>query len=140
MFGVRRQAAELARLPVYKHLITLWLFTLCLGFPVLLWQSHWGLSLLWGVSVCLVPAIVFAWYAGRISGASRIYASVNRFYGAETAKFILTAVLFAVAFTRDVELSVPVFLGSFILAQVAQWAIAAKVLRSHPLSGRRCRR
>lgn len=137
MLKARRQTAELARLPVYKRLMQLWIILLCIGAAVMFWQSRWGMSLLWGFTVCLVPAMVFAWYAGRISGASSVYASVNRFYGAETAKFMLTAVLFAVVFTRDVEFSVPVFLGAFVLAQVVQLVITAQVVRNHRVDGKR---
>ncbi|MDO6569341.1 MULTISPECIES: ATP synthase subunit I [unclassified Gilvimarinus] len=136
MLGARRQTAELARLPVYKHLMRLWVITLCISFPALLWQPRWGMSLLWGFTVCLVPAIVFAWYARRINGASSVYASVNRLYGAEAAKFTLTAVLFAAVFTRDVDFSVPVFIGAYILAQVVQLVVTAKVLRHHRMSGK----
>lgn len=130
MRNARRQTVELARLPVYKRLIQLWIILLCIGAAVMFWQSRWGMSLLWGFSVCLAPAIVFAWYAGRIRGASNVHASVNRFYGAETAKFLLTAAFFAVVFTRDADFSVPVFFGAFILAQIAQLILTAKVLRS----------
>ncbi|MBU2884202.1 ATP synthase subunit I [Gilvimarinus agarilyticus] len=114
----------------------LWVITLCISFPALLWQPRWGMSLLWGFTVCLVPAIVFAWYARRINGASSVYASVNRLYGAEAAKFTLTAVLFAAVFTRDVDFSVPVFIGAYILAQVVQLVVTAKVLRHHRMSGK----
>ncbi|MDO3387671.1 ATP synthase subunit I [Gilvimarinus sp. SDUM040013] len=125
----RRRTAVIAKLPVFNYLLKLWIVLIVISMPVVFWQSSWGISLLWGFSVCLVPAMVFARYAGHIHGATNIRASVNRFYGAETAKFMLTTALFVVVFTRDVNFSVPVFLCAFIAAQVAQLIVTARVIR-----------
>ncbi|UTF59054.1 ATP synthase subunit I [Gilvimarinus sp. DA14] len=106
----------------------LWLALCVISGPVLYWQPLWGISILWGFSVCLVPAMVFARLAGQIRGATAVRQSVSRFYRAESAKLLLTAVLFAVVFTRDVRISLPVFLCAFVTAQIAQMIVTAAVL------------
>lgn len=124
----RQTSAVLAKLPVFKCLVWLWLALCVLSGPVLYWQPLWGISLLWGFSVCLVPSMVFARLAGHIRGARDVRQSVSRFYRAESVKLLLTAVLFAVVFTRDVPISLPVFLCAFITAQVIQMIVTAVVI------------
>ena len=125
----RQTSAVITTLPVFKRLVALWIVLIVFSGAVLSWHSLWGISLLWGFSVCLVPAIVFARFAGQIRGAWGIRQSVNRFYSAESAKLILTAVLFAVVFTRDVAISIPVFLCAFVAAQIAQLIVTAASIR-----------
>ncbi|MFC3154167.1 ATP synthase subunit I [Gilvimarinus japonicus] len=126
----RRQiSAVIATLPVFKRLVVLWLILMAISGAVFSWHSLWGISLLWGFSVCLLPAIVFARFAGQVRGARDISQSVHRFYSAESAKLILTAALFAVVFTRDVPISMPVFLCAFVTAQIAQLIVIAASVR-----------
>ncbi|MCP8900487.1 ATP synthase subunit I [Gilvimarinus xylanilyticus] len=107
-------------------MLRLWIILLVIAAPVVFWRPVWGISLLWGFSVCLVPSMVFARFAGQIRGASAVRQSVNRFYRAESAKLLLTAALFAAVFTRDVPISLPVFLCAFVVAQIAQMIVTAK--------------
>ncbi|MDO3381657.1 ATP synthase subunit I [Gilvimarinus algae] len=121
----RNKSAVIARMPVFRRLVILWLVLIVTSCPLLFWYPRWGISLLWGFSVCLVPAMVFAKIAGQVRGAHDVKTSVNRFYSAEAAKFMLTVALFALVFTRDANYSVPVFLCAFIFAQIAQLALTA---------------
>jgi ATP synthase protein I len=122
---------------VFKQLVILWLALMLLSGVVMAWQSQWGISLLWGFSVCLLPAMVFAKYAGQIRGALAVGQSVNRFYRAESAKLILTALLFAAVFIRDELISMPVFLCAFVAAQIAQIILVALSVYRYTPSGRR---
>lgn len=122
----RKTSTVIAELPVFRWLLRLWIILLVIAAPIVFWRPVWGISLLWGFSVCLVPSMVFARFAGQIRGASAVRQSVNRFYRAESAKLLLTAALFAVVFTRDVPISLPVFLCAFVVAQIAQTIVTAK--------------
>jgi|GEM_PF-3540707 len=124
-----KKSAVIARLPIFKRLLWLWSALLLIGAAVAVWQPYWGISLVWGFSVCLVPALLFAWLTSRVHGAAAIHHSISRFYWAESAKLILTAVLFAVVFTRSVTISVPVLLCAFVTAQMAQLLVAAVSVR-----------
>lgn len=123
-----RSQSVIAQLPVLKRLLWLWAAALGIGALMSAWNSQWGLAVIWGVSVCLLPAAVFARYAGQVRGATQVQHSVHRFYAAEAAKFALTAVLFAVVFTRDVKINVPVFFCAFIGAQLASGLVANRAL------------
>ena len=118
-------------LPVFQPLVGLWLVTVIIGVLTMTWESRWGISLLWGSSVCLLPALIFAWYAAAIRGARQVDASVRRFYMAEAAKFIVTALLFAVVFTRDATISLPVFFCAYIATQILTLVLTAKVVHRH---------
>lgn len=124
----RNRPDALKVLPVFKPLAILWLVLLGISELIIFWHQRWGISLLWGSSVCLLPAMIFAWYAAHIRGARDIHASVQRFYAAEAAKFILTAILFAVVFTRGTVISLPVFFCAFIATQILTLVLTAKVV------------
>lgn len=127
----RRGSDTLKILPVFKVLVGLWLATVVFGALITLWESRWGISLLWGSSVCLLPALIFAWYAAGIRGARQVGNSVRRFYLAEAAKFMVTALLFAVVFTRDATISLPVFFCAYIATQILTLVLTAMVVHRH---------
>ncbi|WP_049723041.1 ATP synthase subunit I [Gilvimarinus polysaccharolyticus] len=135
MTSVRRpRSAVIATLPVFKRLLLVWITLIVMSLAVIAWLPVIGVSLLWGVCVCLVPAMVFAKIAGNIRGAQNVSQSVNRFYMAESAKLILTAALFAAVLTRDAALSIPVFLCAFVVTQLVQLIVIAASVRQY--SGR----
>lgn len=88
-----------------------------------------GLSLIWGFSVCLLPAICFSWYSFRYRGARVAVATVNMFYRAEAMKFILTALLFAAVFYRADKVDLVVFFLAFVAAQILSWLLMAITLK-----------
>lgn len=92
-------------------------------------DQQWGLSVLWGSSVCLLPAMCFSWYAYKYQGARQALATVNAFYRAESLKFILTALLFAAVFHRADKINLAVFFLAFITAQIFSWLLIAHTLR-----------
>lgn len=91
-----------------------------------------GLSLLWGFSVCLLPAACFTWYATKYQGARAALAMVNGFYRAEAVKFVLTAVLFALVFQRVDKIDPAVFFLAFVIAQIFSWMLVAITVRKPP--------
>lgn len=128
----QRPASSIAKPPVLRRLLLLWLATLPLALMTMLIDARWGLSLLWGFSVSLLPAACFAWYATRHSGARAAAAVVNGFYRAEAVKFVLTAILFALVFQRVDQIHLPAFFLAFIAAQIIAWVLTAQSLRRRP--------
>jgi F0F1-type ATP synthase assembly protein I len=119
---------------VLQRLLILWMVLIAMSVAVMPIDSRWGLSLLWGFSVCLLPAVCFTWYAFRYRGARVVIASVKMFYRAETVKFFLTAILFAVVFHHADKISTAVFFLAFVAAQIASWLVSAMTIK--PGSGK----
>jgi ATP synthase protein I len=90
-----------------------------------------GLSLLWGFSVCLLPAVCFTWYANQYRGARATQVTVQKFYRAEAVKFVLTAMLFAAVFQQVDKIYPATFFLAFVIAQIFSWVLTAGVLRGH---------
>lgn len=126
----RLRQSSIAKPPILKRLFGLWFVLILLAVAVMPIDARWGLSLLWGFSVCLLPAVCFSWYAFRYQGARVVTATVKMFYRAETVKFLLTAILFAVVFHHADRISTAVFFLAFIAAQIASWLISAMSLKS----------
>lgn len=110
-------------------LLLLWFALALLSGAVTLINTTWGLSLLWGCSVSLVPSVCFAWYSFRKRySAGQAQAVVHAFYRAETVKFVLTAAMFAAVFAQVDMIHLPIFFLAFIGAQIGSWWLAARVL------------
>jgi ATP synthase protein I len=103
-----------------------------MALTVALTDTRIGLSLLWGFSVCLLPAACFTWYATKYRGARVALATVNGFYRAEAVKFVLTAILFALVFQRVDQIQPAVFFFAFVVAQICSWVLVALTLRKPP--------
>ena len=125
----RLRPSTIARPPVVQRLFMLWLAAVVLAVAVMPIDSKWGLSLLWGFSVCLLPAICFSWYSFRYRGARAAVTAVNAFYRAEAIKFFLTALLFAAVFHRADKVNLLVFFLAFIAAQIFSWLLTALTLK-----------
>ncbi len=79
------------------------------------------LAVLAGLFIALVPNAIFIWFGYRFQGAKNAQQMVGSFYQGESIKFILTAVLFAVAFmTLDGMYAVHIIVG-FIIGVVVGW-------------------
>lgn len=99
-----------------------------LASAVLLVDARIGLSLMWGFSACMLPALSFAWYASRGSGTLGAVVTINRFYRAEAVKIVLTAALFALIFQHEKKIDVVVLFLAFIVAQVCSSVLVARTL------------
>jgi ATP synthase protein I len=126
----RLRPGTIAKPPVFKRLLGLWLIAVVAAMAVMPIDSRWGLSLLWGFSVCLLPGVSFAWYAFRYQGAHRVASAVQMFYRAEAVKFFLTACLFAAVFQHADKINLLVFFLAFIAAQIASWLLAAMTIKN----------
>lgn len=127
---VRKRKSSIPTPPVLPWLLGAW--GLFIGISVVLRLMGYELlstSLLWGVTVCLAPSVMFAWYVFKYRGATRAKDSVNAFYRGESLKFVATAALFALVFTQAERIQIGVFFLSFIIAQLISWLIAVRVIR-----------
>lgn len=86
-----------------------------------------ALSVLIGAGSCLAANALFAASVFRGYRAQEPERIVLRFYGAELAKIVLILALFAIALTMIDGLNVPVFLGAYLVTQVASHLIAAQL-------------
>ena len=62
------------------------------------WNKDAGLAVIFGSAIFLIPNAYFAWHAFRYAGAARARQVARSFYKGQTAKFLLTAIMFAVLF------------------------------------------
>lgn len=124
--------SSIAKPPILQRQLYLWLVMMGLALLLLLIDTRIGMSLVWGFSVCLLPAICFTWYATKYQGARAALGVVNGFYRAETVKFILTAILFALVFQRVEQIYPSAFFLAFVAAQIFSWVLIAYSLRQPP--------
>lgn len=124
--------STIAKPPVLQRQLYLWLILVLMALTVMLTETRIGLSLLWGFSVCLLPAACFTWYATKYRGARAALAMVNGFYRAEAVKFALTAILFALVFQRAEQIHPIAFFLAFVVAQICSWVLVALTLRKPP--------
>lgn len=88
-------------------------------------------SILAGAAIAILPGAVMARgvFRFRKGVAPRDY--TRALYRGELGKFLLTVVLFAVAFTGLQPLSAPALFPAFLVALVVQWGLAARYLLRH---------
>src|SRR5690606_29680270 len=92
-------------------------------------DQRFGLSVLWGYSVSLLPSACFAWFALKRYGSARqAGAMVQGLYLAEAFKFFLTAALFAAVLMQVDRIYLPVFFLAFVCGQFGSWLVTAKAL------------
>lgn len=74
-----------------------------------------------GGLICIIPGWYFAFQAFRYSGARAAKQIVLRFYWGEAVKYLLTIMLFALAF-KFLPISAFACFVSYIAAQLALWS------------------
>lgn len=62
------------------------------------WDKEAGLAVFFGSAIFLIPNAYFAWQALRYSGAAKARQVARSIYKGQTAKFLLTAIMFAMLF------------------------------------------
>lgn len=107
----------------------LWLALAVLALAVMPLDKKIGISLVWGISVCLLPTICFAWYSFRYRGGQVVASVVAAFYRAETVKFLLTGMLFAAVFNRADQINLSIFFAAFCVTQILCWSLSAITLK-----------
>ena len=95
---------------------------------VMLINSRVGLSILWGFSVCMLPAACFTWYATKSRVMLTTLVTINNFYRAEAVKVILTAILFALVFKRENQIDAVILFVAFVIAQICSAVLVAITL------------
>lgn len=105
---------------IYAQVLVILLIT---GLLFLLSKSHAALSFLYGGFICIMPNAYFAHKLFKRTGAQAAREIVTSFYVAEVVKFIITIILFAVAFKfLDVN-KLALFIG-YLVAQFSFWFTA----------------
>jgi ATP synthase protein I len=80
-------------------------------------------SFLWGGAICIIPNIYFAHKLFAQTGAAAARNIVASFYVSEVIKFIITIILFFIAFKYLNTNKLALFIG-YIVAQVTFWFTA----------------
>ena len=88
------------------------------GVTTLMYGQMSGYSMLLGGSIAWIPAAWFAYKAFRYYGARSVQAIVRSFWSGLSGKMILTAVMFALAFTVVKPLSVPALFVGYLVVQM----------------------
>lgn len=109
----------------------LWLAQCVLIAVVFVWSQRLGLTLLWGVTVCLVPAILFAKLAEKRQAPEHTYLFMQKINRAQAVKLALTMALFAMVFKQADKIIVPVFFVTFAVTQFLNVIVTAKAVSSH---------
>ena len=99
--------------------------------PILWWNVDpvQAYSAMFGALISMLPQAWFSRQAFRYYGARATQAVTQSFYRGETAKFIGTAVLFAVAFTTVDPLSMGALFAGFIAMTAVNIVCAARLNR-----------
>lgn len=77
-------------------------------------------SLLWGGGVCILPNLYFAHKLFAQTGAKAVRQILATFYISEVVKFIITIVLFWIAFKYFTINKIAIFIG-YLVAQFTFW-------------------
>jgi ATP synthase protein I len=105
---------------VYKQAIVILIVSILLYF---LSSKIVAGSFLWGGAICIIPNIYFAHKLFAQTGALAAKRIIASFYICEVVKFIITILLFIVAFKYFNTNKLAIFLG-YIVAQIAFWMAA----------------
>jgi ATP synthase protein I len=105
---------------------------LCIsGVLFFLGKCNLSFSFLWGGFTCVLPNAYFAYKLFRRTGAKTSRQIVTSFYLGEVVKFILTVILFTIAFKFFNVNKLALFIG-YIVAQIAFWFTA--LFRHQPVN------
>ena len=96
----------------------------------LLWGVVAAYSALLGGLVCLVPNCYFAYRAFKFQGARAARHIVRSFYAGEAGKIMITALLFALVFSRVSPINALAVLLGFGAIQLVHWLVP--IMHSRP--------
>lgn len=119
------------QLPVLRHLMWLWLALLLPAAIAFMWSPRLGLTLLWGVTVCLLPIMLFAKIAEKRQKAIYTYVFMRKINRAQAVKLALTMALFALVFKQADKVIIPVFFITFVITQLLSVIVTARAVSSH---------
>lgn len=84
-----------------------------------------------GAAIAVLPAAFMAWAVFRFRKGTAPREGTRAVYRGELGKFLLTAVLFALAFVEAQPVSAAALFPAFLAALVIQWGLAARHLLRH---------
>jgi ATP synthase protein I len=117
-----QQRLPFHKVPVFPLLVAQLLAALLAVLGLFMWlgpvHAYSGLC---GGLIAWLPNLYFARMAFRFSGARAARQIIRSFYAGEAGKFILTAVLFALAFLGVKPLEASALFGVFLLTQAVSW-------------------
>ena len=123
--NLAQEGRQLARKVLfYQSLIAMTLA--CIFFLFL--DKYSGISALYGGLICVFPGMVFAFLAFRYAGASQNKLVVRNFNKGSKLKFIITIVLFVMAYKSPNLQPLPLLI-SYVITLMAQWPIIILVSR-----------
>ncbi len=115
----------------FKQIASLWFGLLLLACIVFLWSPKHGLTMLWAVSVCLLPIMLQAKIAGKQQSVKVIEVALRGLGRAEAVKFLFSLILFAIVFKQADKINVPVFFMIYIATQVLSIIVISQALSSN---------
>lgn len=95
----------------------------------LMWSVDAALSVAIGALTALLPTVYFAFKMFRYRGASMANVIVQEFYRAESGKFVLTAVMFALTFAVYKNVVVWALFIGFVTTIVTTWLAAHRTAK-----------
>jgi len=119
---------SIARPPVYRIAMMQFALSFIIALFALIYSFEAGYSALLGGLTCAIPNGYFIWRAFKYSGARSVDQVVRSFYQGESWKFVLTAVSFAVIFSRVDPLNPWALFGAFIIVQFSH-VMAARIAK-----------
>jgi len=125
--NLAQEGRQLARKVLfYQSLIAMTLA--CIFFLFL--DKYSGISALYGGLICVLPGMVFAFLAFKHAGASQNKLVVRNFNKGSKLKFIITIVLFVMAYKSPNLQPLPLLI-SYVITLMAQWPIIILVSRAN---------
>ena len=125
--NLAQEGRQLARKVLfYQSLIAMALA--CIFFLFL--DKYSGISALYGGLICVLPGMVFAFLAFKHAGASQNKLVVRNFNKGSKLKFIITIVLFVMAYKSPNLQPLPLLI-SYVITLMAQWPIIILVSRAN---------
>lgn len=125
--NLAQEGRQLARKVLfYQSLIAMTLA--CIFFLFL--DKYSGISALYGGLICVLPGMVFAFLAFKHAGASQNKLVVRNFNKGSKLKFIITIVLFVMAYKSPNLQPLPLLI-SYVITLMTQWPIIILVSRAN---------
>jgi len=123
--NLAQEGRQLARKVLfYQSLIAMTLA--CIFFLFL--DKYSGISALYGGLICVLPGMVFAFLAFKYAGASQNKLVVRNFNKGSKLKFIITIVLFVMAYKWPNLQPIPLIV-SYVVTLMVQWPIIIFISR-----------
>ena len=87
------------KLPPIRQIV-FWqsVFATALAIILGIWDRNVALAVFYGAAIFVIPNAYFAWQALRYSGAAKARLVAHSIYKGQAAKFLLTAIMFAMLF------------------------------------------